>query len=125
MLRALPDHVIDFANPEVLALAFETCDPALVDRPYQSRSFRHFVARNKRATAGIWEAPEHLERCDCDYDELCHLLEGRVRLTDSQGQGREFGPGDTFVVAAGFKGTWENLTPVRKVFMILRGDPVN
>jgi hypothetical protein len=45
MLRALPDHVIDFANPEVLALTFETRDPALVDQPYQSRSFRHFVAR--------------------------------------------------------------------------------
>ena len=125
MHRALPDHVIDFANPEVLALAFETSDPALVDQPYQSRSYRHFVQPAKRATAGIWEAPEHLERCECDYDELCHLLEGRVRLTDGQGQSREFGPGDTFVVAAGFKGTWENLTPVRKVFMILRGEAVN
>ncbi|CAI8824146.1 Cupin_3 domain-containing protein [Pseudomonas sp. IT-P100] len=116
-----PDHIIDFANPELPVVELETSDPALVDAPYRSRSWRHFMAPEKNAVAGIWEAPEHLERCECDYDELCHLLEGHVRLTDSKGVSQEFKTGATFVVAAGFKGTWENLTPVRKVFMILRG----
>jgi uncharacterized cupin superfamily protein len=116
-----PQHVIDFANPQLAPVEFETNDPQAVDTPYTARSWRHFVVPDKKATAGIWEAPPHLERCECDYDELCHLLEGQVRLTDSQGVSREFNAGDTVVVAAGFKGTWENLTKVRKVFMILRG----
>ncbi len=94
-------------------------DPALVDKPYRYRSWRHFENAEKRAFAGIWTAEPHLERCDCNHDELCHILEGRVRLTDRNGRARVFGPGDSFVVAAGFKGTWENLTPVRKVFFIL------
>jgi uncharacterized cupin superfamily protein len=42
-----------------------------------------------------------------------------VRLTDAEGVARTFGPGDSFVVASGFQGTWENLTPVRKVYFIL------
>jgi len=50
---------------------------------------------------------------------LCHILEGDVRLTDGSGQAREFGAGDSFVVAAGFDGIWDNLTTVRKVFFIL------
>ena len=50
---------------------------------------------------------------------MCHILDGQVRLTDADGQLQEFGPGDSFVVAAGFSGTWENLTHVRKVFFIL------
>lgn len=121
MHMSKPSHVIDFANPDLPVVELQTSDPALVDTPYSSRSWRHFVSPEKKAVAGIWEAPQHLERCECDYDELCHLLEGHVRLTDSYGVSQSFKAGDTFVVAAGFKGTWENLTPVRKVFMILKG----
>ncbi|WP_137887673.1 cupin domain-containing protein [Pseudomonas sp. 2FE] len=59
-------------------------------------------------------------RCECDYDEMCHILEGTVRLTDADGVAKTFGPGDSFVVAAaGLKGTWENITLVRKVYFIL------
>nr|WP_303626554.1 cupin domain-containing protein [Roseovarius sp. M141] len=86
---------------------------------YESRSWRHFENTGKGAIAGIWQAGPHKERCKCDYDELCHILDGDVRLTDSSGQAREFGAGDSFVVAAGFDGIWENLTTVRKVFFIL------
>jgi len=117
---SMPEHIIDFANLDLPVVDVLTSDPAVVDTPYLSHSWRHFVAPEKKAVAGIWEAPQHLERCECDYDELCHLLEGHVRLTDSQGVSQEFRAGATFVVAAGFKGTWENLTPVRKVFMILK-----
>ncbi len=120
MSTPAPQHVIDFTNAELAPVEFETSDPLLVDTPYTCRSWRHFVEPGKQATGGIWEAPAHLERCEVDYDELCHLLEGQVRLTDSLGVAREFNPGDTFVVTAGFKGTWENLGFVRKVFLILR-----
>ena len=115
-----PRHVIDFANPAVSAAESIVSDPALVDRPYASRSWRYFQRPENGALAGIWEAEPHLERVACDHDELCHLLEGRVRLTDGEGVSQAFGPGDSFVVAAGFTGTWENLTHVRKVFFILR-----
>ncbi|KEX95268.1 cupin [Pseudomonas putida] len=115
----LPKHVIDFANPEQMPIEREIDDPALVDAPYSSRSWRHFTESQKNALAGIWEAGSHLHRCEFQYDEMCHLLEGTVRLTDSDGISRTFGPGDTFVVAAGFKGIWENLTQVRKVYFIL------
>lgn len=118
-MPTLPRHVIDFANPELAPQEREINDPAIVDAPYQSRSWRHFAAPEKSAIAGIWEAGVHLEHCECDYDELCHILEGTVRLTDTDGMAKTFGPGDSFVVAAGFKGTWENLTPVRKVYFIL------
>lgn len=115
------EYVIDFASADLPFVESQVSDAALVDTPYRSRSWQYFVEPKKKATAGIWEAPEHLERCECDYDELCHLLEGHVRLTDRHGVSQEFKAGATFVVAAGFKGTWENLTPVRKVFMILGG----
>ncbi len=115
-----PAHVVAFNGDAVSPMVTRVDDPALVDRPYQSNSWRYFQNAEKGAVAGIWEAEPHLERCRCDYDELCHILEGRVRLTDSEGRSRQFGPGDSFLVASGFVGTWENLTHVRKVFFILR-----
>ncbi|MGB4075015.1 cupin domain-containing protein [Pseudomonas sp.] len=118
MSSTLPNHVIDFASSPVPALQNEINDPAIVDAPYQSSTWRHFSNAGKGLTAGIWEAGPHKERCSCDYDELCHILEGEVRLTDNAGNSRTFGPGSSFVVAAGFEGTWENLSPVRKVYLI-------
>ncbi len=118
-MPATPAFVIAFDPEATAAREVVTSDPALVDRPYRAVSRRHFENRAKGALAGIWEAEPHLERCACDYDELCHILEGRVRLTDAEGSARVFGPGESFVVAAGFRGTWENLTPVRKLFFIL------
>jgi uncharacterized protein len=115
-----PRHVLDFSDPSVTAAESIVSDPALVDRSYKALSWRHFQRPDCGALAGIWEAGPHLERVNCGYDEMCHLLAGRVRLTDTGGMAREFGAGDSFVVAAGFSGTWENLTPVRKVFFILR-----
>jgi len=44
-------------------------------------------------------------------------------LTDASGRSKIFGPNDSFVVAAGFDGTWENLSYVRKVFFILNAVP--
>ena len=89
------------------------------DQPVANAVPAAVEAADRAALAGIWEAEPHLERCQCDYDELCHILEGTVRLTDKAGRSRVFAAGETFVVSAGFEGTWENLTPVRKVFFIL------
>ena len=113
-----PAHVIAF-DTEAQPREIRVDDPALVDTPYAARSWRCFQSGDGRAVSGIWEAGPHLERCDCDFDEMCHILEGKVRLTDAAGNSRSFGPGDSFVVAAGFRGTWENLGFVRKVFFIL------
>lgn len=114
-----PRHVVAFEDRATEPKEIVTSDPSMVDQPYRARSWRHFEKADKGAAAGIWEAEPHLERVDCDYDELCHILEGKVRLTDAAGIARTFEAGDSFVVATGFRGTWENLTPVRKVFFIL------
>ena len=113
-----PDFVIPFET-NTAPMVTRIDDPALVDTPYESKSWRCFTDATGRAISGIWEAGPHLERCVCDFDEMCHILDGTVRLTDASGRAKTFGPHDSFVVAAGFNGTWENLSYVRKVFFIL------
>jgi uncharacterized cupin superfamily protein len=56
-------------------------------------------------------------------EELCVLLEGRIRLIDSSGAAREFGRGSTFVIPAGFEGVWETIEPVKKIYTIWQVKP--
>jgi hypothetical protein len=72
---------------------------------------RRFFVGHWRATPGKWRVAytEH---------EFCHLLAGRVRIVSTDGMMREFGPGESFVVPAGFKGTWEVIETATKLYAI-------
>jgi len=56
-------------------------------------------------------------------NELCVLTEGRVRISDDHGRFWTFGPGDCFVMPAGFRGVWEVLEPARKFYAIYEPPP--
>ena len=72
---------------------------------------------------GIWTSTPGRWRVDYTEHEFCILLEGRVRLVASDGVAREFGPGDAFVVPAGFSGTWETVERARKYYAIFEWTP--
>ena len=57
---------------------------------------------------------------DVDYSEteLCVLIEGSARLTDDSGS-VTFGPGAAFLIEPGFRGTWESIGRVTKIYAIL------
>jgi uncharacterized cupin superfamily protein len=68
--------------------------------------------------AGVWGSEVGAWRVAYDEDELCVILAGRVRLTEDGGTPRDFGPGEAFVVPRGFRGVWETIEPVRKIYAI-------
>ena len=67
---------------------------------------------------GIWSSTPGRWRVAYSEHEFCYLAAGRVRLVASDGATSEFGPGDAFVVPAGFTGTWETLESARKYYAI-------
>jgi uncharacterized cupin superfamily protein len=71
-------------------------------------------------TAGIWESAPGAWKIETLESEYVRLLRGEIRLTDEKGASRHFIPGDSFFVPVGFKGIWENVGLVRKVFVSLR-----
>jgi len=66
--------------------------------------------------SGFWSA--QWGRVDIHYekDEFCTILEGEVRVTDSEGNVETYREGDSFVIPNGFKGVWETVKPVRKFY---------
>lgn len=74
------------------------------------------------ALAGAWEgAPGSVRIPVWPYHEVCVLLTGRVAVEDAAGARREFGPGESFLVPAGFDGWWHTLEPTRKIFVGIPG----
>jgi len=84
--------------------------------------WNHYADSGQRFFAGIWAATRGSWRVRYTEHELCHLLAGRVAITSQDGDRVEFSMGDSFVVPAGFAGTWEVLEDCRKLYAIFE-DP--
>lgn len=82
------------------------------------KTYNHYTDPTEQFFAGIWQSSVGTKTVNYTEEEVCVILEGRVRLTDLNGNSKEFGAGSTFALPAGFKGTWETLEPVKKVYVI-------
>lgn len=71
-------------------------------------------------SCGVWNCEAGAWNIDFPLgkDEFFHVLEGRIRITGPTGRAEEFGPGDSGVIPAGFKGLFEVLEPVRKHYVV-------
>ncbi|HMN44366.1 MAG TPA: cupin domain-containing protein [Povalibacter sp.] len=110
--------IVDFAKtaPEV-SVSSPSADRLLAGTPRQKTS-NVFSDAGGKFFAGVWESTPGKWRVSYSENEFCHVTAGRIRITDQAGDGREFGAGDTFVVPAGFEGTWEVLEAARKLYVI-------
>lgn len=80
-----------------------------------------FKATDSTVISGMWESDAFSKKkAHPDEMEFCYLIEGRVKLTDAQGNSSVFNAGEAFVVEPGFDGIWESETPVRKYFVIAK-----
>jgi len=68
--------------------------------------------------AGDWSSGVGKWRVEYSEHEFCQLTEGRVVLTAEDGREWRFGPGDAWVIPAGFRGTWETVEAARKRYAI-------
>jgi len=69
--------------------------------------------------AGIWESTPGKWRISYDEWEYCRILSGRSVITEEGGDAFEVGPGDSFLIRPGFRGTWEVIETTRKDYVIL------
>jgi hypothetical protein len=67
---------------------------------------------------GIWESSPGTWRISYDEWEYCRILTGRSVITSDDGTRHEVGPGDSFVLRPGFRGTWEVIETTRKDYVI-------
>jgi uncharacterized protein len=79
------------------------------------------IAEDSGLTAGIWECQPGKfvvnDNFAANY-EVAHIIEGKVRITREDGATSVYQAGDTIITPKGFKGVWEVIEPIRKVFAL-------
>jgi uncharacterized protein len=89
-----------------------------VVKEIKTETLNHYTDPTEQFFAGIWQSSVGAKSVNYTEEEVCIILEGRVRLTDLSGNAKEFGAGSTFALPAGFKGTWETLEAIKKIYVI-------
>jgi uncharacterized cupin superfamily protein len=84
----------------------------------EHRVWNYFTDSTQTFFAGRWSGTRGKWRVRYTENELCVMTAGRVVITSDVGESSAFGPGDAFVVPAGFSGTWEVLEDCSKVYAI-------
>lgn len=85
--------------------------------------WNRYIDATEQFFAGVWAATPGRWAVRYTEHEFCHLLEGRVVITSDAGERLEFSRGDSFVMPAGFSGTWEVLEECRKLYAIFEARP--
>ncbi|HEV3182905.1 MAG TPA: cupin domain-containing protein [Steroidobacteraceae bacterium] len=102
-------------------LAAEVSEPPadrLIAGTPQLQLRNYFSDASQQFFAGRWEATRGKWRVRYTENELCVMTAGRVVIESASGERSSFGPGDAFVIPAGFSGTWEVIEDCAKIYAI-------
>jgi|SRR5690349_14251996 hypothetical protein len=78
----------------------------------------YFIDTSQQFFAGRWSATRGKWRVRYTENELCVMTAGKVTIESTSGERLSFGPGDAFVIPAGFTGTWEVTEDCTKIYAI-------
>jgi hypothetical protein len=92
-------------------------DRLLAGDPRQ-RIWNLYAESSGQFFAGRWASTPGRWRVKYTEHEFCHVLSGRMQITAADGTSWSFSAGDSFVVPAGFDGTWEVLEASVKLYAI-------
>lgn len=92
----------------------------LLEGAPEHRVWNFFTDSSQQFFAGRWSSTRGRWRVTYTENELCHLTRGRVRITARSGRSWAFAAGDSFVVPAGFQGTWEVIEDCAKIYAIFQ-----
>ena len=69
---------------------------------------------------GVWECTPYSEilKYPGHTTEYCHVLKGKVALSNPDGTVEVFEQGDSYIVPAGYEGKFEVLETLRKIYVI-------
>ena len=87
----------------------------------QRTTWNQYSNSSAEVYAGIWSSQPGAWRIQMGEreDELFTVINGRCRVSNTQGHACECGPGESLVIPAGFIGVFEVLETLTKHYMIV------
>jgi uncharacterized protein len=110
-------EIISLAQPLETEVSSPPADRVVEGSPRHELA-NYFSDPSQQFFAGRWSSTEGTWRVRYTESELCVMTQGRVIIKSDGGTANSFGPGDAFVIPAGFSGTWTVLEPCTKIYAI-------
>lgn len=99
------------------------CEHLTISGDPEFRTWINDLSFGGKVRTGIWEATPGQFRNDMDgIYEYCFILSGMVEISEDDGETRIYRAGDSFVMKPGFRGTWNTIETVRKMFISVEGE---
>lgn len=117
-LSLTPQYFIAFSDTHADRSDYQVAPEKLIRGNSAQSTLNMFSDSGDEFHCGIWQGAPALWRVSYSEHEFCHILQGRIRISDETGTSITVGPGDSFVIAAGFKGTWETLETAKKIYVV-------
>ena len=111
------NHIVDFRKVQDGEPTTQPPDRLIEGTPRQVVS-NYFSDPTQQFHSGRWSSTRGKWRIRYTESEFCCLTRGRVVLENTEGHRWEFGPGEGFVVPAGFVGTWEVVEDCTKFYAL-------
>ena len=113
----MTNEIIDFRMKLEADTSTPAADRLLEGSPRQTIS-NYFSDSTQQFHSGVWSSSTGKWRIRYSESEFCCLTRGRVALENQAGKRWEFGPGEGFVVPAGFEGTWQVIEDCTKFYAL-------
>ena len=110
-------EIISLAEPLEPELSSPAADKLVSGSPRHGVA-NYFADPTQQFFAGRWSSTPGTWRVRYSENELCVMVTGRVIVKSDGGAEKSFGPGDAFVIPAGFSGTWTVLEDCTKIYAI-------
>lgn len=117
IFAAMNASIVRLDGPLEPDVSVPGADRLLAGAP-EHRVWNYFTDSTQTFFAGRWSGTRGKWRVRYTENELCVMTAGRVVISSESGESATFGPGDAFVVPAGFSGTWEVLEDCSKIYAI-------
>jgi hypothetical protein len=110
--------IIDFSNAPAEASISRPSPERVLEGSPQHSAKNFFSDASGQFFAGVWESTPGRWLVRYSENEFCHITRGKVLIEDGAGRSWTFKAGDSFVVPAGFAGSWTVLEPLSKLYAI-------
>ncbi|HEY7640459.1 MAG TPA: cupin domain-containing protein [Steroidobacteraceae bacterium] len=118
MTEAIAPRIVDFSSVQPETSVGRPAAEVLLGGNPETTTRNYFTDSGGRFFCGVWESTPGSWRIRYTENEFCHITRGRIRIADANGRQWTFKAGDSFVIPAGFVGTWETLEPTAKLYVI-------
>ncbi|WP_153162903.1 cupin domain-containing protein [Zoogloea sp. 1C4] len=117
----MPPSVIHFSDPAPEPVEDRPALGRAIGSPPLRLTAERYAAEDGALSIGDWTCEPGAWRIAFHpgRHEFFQVTSGRLRIVDTAGNAREFGPGEAGIIPAGFIGTFEVIERVEKRYVML------